>query len=148
MKTFLKNGDNDFFRVHLTPTFPLTSSIVHYNIPPIFDGEDVSLVQIVEIMKRHSFASFDKIFINQSNEYFSMLHSHPDVEARWTIDGIGHFFIPLGQSLVKIEVEKGDFIIIKENIKHWYEFLPENGGFHSLIRFFSQNDSRETNYVE
>lgn len=104
--------------------------------------------QIIDILKKHYFVTTDRITITIQNKDFARVHSHPDVEARWTISGTGKFYIPANNTTFVIWVEEGDFIIIDADVPHWYEFEPEISNHHSLVRFFTAETGRKTNYLD
>lgn len=145
---FLKQSDKPFAEIDEKFFVSMMGAkLVHIDFNPItLDGE-IDEQQINDISSNFGFISHDRVDNNENKIDFSRLHSHPDVEARWTIAGKGAFFIPFGKSLMKVIVEKGDFIIIQADVFHWYEYIEEPDNTHSVIRFF-QNEERITNYQD
>ncbi|MDP2091344.1 MAG: hypothetical protein Q8K30_07150 [Candidatus Gracilibacteria bacterium] len=149
MKASIKHEDNCFVAIEENYALNLLSQKLEYKkILPIIKDVLADMDQINELKSTFCFASHDVVNISIHDKNFSRIHTHPDKEARWTISGIGYFFVPIGSILLKLEVEVGDFIVINSGIKHWYEFPDIEDNIHVVIRFFETDDGRTTNYLD
>ena len=149
MKVSIKHGDNNFVAIEEKYALSLLSHKLEYKkIMPIIKDLLADIDQLNEIKSNFGFISHDVVNISVHDKDYSRIHTHPDKEARWTVSGFGYFFVPIGSSLLKVEVELGDFIVINSGISHWYEFPESQDNIHVVIRFFESNDGRTTNYLE
>lgn len=149
MKASIKHGDNGFVAIEDNYALNLLSHKLEYKkILPIIKDILADMDQINELKSTFGFIYHDVVNISIHDKDYSRIHTHPDKEARWTISGIGYFFVPIGSTLLKLEVEAGDFIVINSGIKHWYEFPEIEDNIHVVIRFFEADDGRTTNYED
>jgi 1,2-dihydroxy-3-keto-5-methylthiopentene dioxygenase len=62
-------------------------------------------------------------------------HIHTEDEVRFFVDGCGLFYLHIGDKVYSVLCEKGDFLSVPANTKHWFDL----GGEPNLaaIRFFN-----------
>lgn len=117
----------------------LESCIFYKNIRPILINEELDLNIFKEIMDRNIFVTYDILIIDSKQDVKQEFHSHPDIEARWTIDGYANFYIYHNDEIYKLEVEKGDFLIINSGIVHCYLYKSSINSYHNVVRFFNKS---------
>lgn len=95
-----------------------------------------------KIVAECGFVTVDVISINSSNpnkqalrEKFLSEHIHTEDEVRFFVDGCGLFYLHIGDKVYSVLCEKGDFLSVPANTKHWFDL----GGEPNLaaIRFFN-----------
>lgn len=59
--------------------------------------------------------------LDQSLDKFHRIHTHPDDEVRYIVDGEGvfGFVLPDGEQ-VEVEVKAGDFVNVPKGVEHWF----------------------------
>lgn len=117
----------------------LESCIFYKNIRPILINDQLDLNIFKEIMDRNIFVTYDIIKIDSKQDLKQEFHSHQGIEARWTIDGYANFYIYYNDEIYKLEVEKGDFLIINNDIVHCYLYKSSINSYHNVVRFFYRN---------
>ncbi len=65
-------------------------------------------------------------------------HTHDDDEARFFVEGSGMFYLHIGDQVLMILCEAGDFIRVPKNIRHWFDMGPTP--FITAIRLFTRPD--------
>ncbi len=141
MKLDIKGTNNNFLSTDLKTLYSLLGEKLLYKVvKPTLINLVINPDQISELMEEHKFKTYDSIDLSHQDKKFTIKHLHSDVEARWTIGGVGYFFIPTTFYLVRLKVEKGDLIIINKNVPHWYKYIPDNNNTHSVIRFFTDEN--------
>ncbi len=95
-----------------------------------------------KIVAECGFVTVDVISISSSNpnkqalrEKFLSEHIHTEDEVRFFVDGCGLFYLHIGDKVYSVLCEKGDFLSVPANTKHWFDL----GGAPNLaaIRFFN-----------
>lgn len=128
---------------------------------PINLSYDASQEEIINAYKSHidrinqeyDFKSMDVVSINPDNPkkdelrtLFIKEHTHSDFEVRFFVDGSGSFYLHINNKVYVILCQKGDFISVPANIKHWYD-MGSNPYF-KAIRFFSIEDGWVANFTD
>lgn len=108
---------------------------------------------IDKINKEFNFKSLDVVSISQNHPkkeklrvLFTKEHTHSDFEVRFFVDGAGTFYLHINDKVYVVLCEKGDFISVPANIKHWYDMGSKP--FFKAIRFFSIEDGWVANFTE
>ena len=94
------------------------------------------------IMKEVGFVTADVISVHSATpnpgelrKKFLNEHTHSEDEARFFVDGCGIFYIHPNQNVYLLVCEKGDFIDIPANTRHWFDMGPSP--FLKAIRTFN-----------
>lgn len=102
--------------------------------------------QVSRISKQRHYSWSDVVTVSpetmenfeQKTEMFSTEHFHGDEEVRFVLEGKGFFEVrDRDDNWIRIQVEKGDFLILPPGINHRF-FFPENEEASSILT------SRET----
>lgn len=104
------------------------------------------------IVKEFDFKSLDVVSLTPDNpkreelrKMFLSEHTHSDFEVRFFVDGFGTFYLHPDEKVYAVVCEKGDFISIPANTKHWFDMGTEP--FFKAIRFFSIPDGWVANFT-
>ena len=102
---------------------------------------DVYKDDIDRINNEFGFKSMDVVSLNpnhpKKDEFRSMFlneHTHSDFEVRFFVDGSGTFYIHIDDKVYVVFCEKGDFISVPADTKHWFDMGQKP--FFKAIRFF------------
>ncbi|GAB6078867.1 1,2-dihydroxy-3-keto-5-methylthiopentene dioxygenase [Hydrogenobaculum acidophilum] len=96
---------------------------------------------INRIVREFGFESLDVVSLTPENpkkdelrNMFLNEHTHSDFEVRFFVDGSGTFYLHIGDKVHVVFCEKGDFISVPANTKHWFDMGSKP--FFKAIRFF------------
>ena len=97
-------------------------------------------------MKENGYATADVINVHpqtpnlkEIREKFMKEHTHSENEIRFFVDGKGKFWFNLDDGqIICLTCERGDFISVPKNYKHWFDLAPDY--FVKAIRIFSNTD--------
>jgi 1,2-dihydroxy-3-keto-5-methylthiopentene dioxygenase len=97
--------------------------------------------KIQTVLRENNFSSYDIVSINPDikgiedlKNKFIPEHTHDDNEVRFFIDGQGLFCINQDENIYQVLCEKGDYISVPANTKHWFD-MGSKANF-KCIRFF------------
>ncbi len=97
---------------------------------------------IDRIVREFGFKSIDVVSLTPENpkkedlrKMFLSEHTHSDFEVRFFVEGAGTFYLHPHQEVYAVLCERGDFISVPANTKHWFDMGTEP--FFKAIRFFS-----------
>jgi 1,2-dihydroxy-3-keto-5-methylthiopentene dioxygenase len=99
----------------------------------------------------HAVADVINIHPNTENlmairEKFMKEHTHSENEIRFFVDGSGKFWFHLdNEEILCVICERGDFISVPKNYRHWFDLAP--GYFVKAIRIFSNKEGWIPNYT-
>ncbi len=100
---------------------------------------------IDRISKEFGFKSIDVVSIHPEHpkkdelrNMFLSEHTHSDFEMRFFVEGCGTFYLHPDDKVYVVLCEKGDFISVPANTKHWFDMGTKP--FFVAIRFFSIPD--------
>lgn len=106
-------------------------------------------------MEKHGFQSADVINVHRETpnietirEKFLSEHTHSEDEIRFFVDGNGEFFFHLEEPkeiVFSLCLQKGDFISVPKNTKHWFDLAPQY--FVKAIRIFSNQEGWVPHYT-
>lgn len=98
--------------------------------------------EVDRIVKEFDFKSIDVVSLTPEHpkreELRSMFlseHTHSDFEVRFFVDGSGTFYLHPDDKVYVVLCERGDFISVPANTKHWFDMGSKP--FFKAIRFFS-----------
>ena len=101
--------------------------------------------EIKQVLEENKFSNFDIVSvkpdlegIDKLKEKFIPEHTHDDNEVRFFIDGSGLFCVNHNDSIYQILCQKGDYISVPADTKHWFD-MGSAADF-KCIRFF-ENES-------
>ncbi len=107
---------------------------------------------VERIVKEFGFKSIDVVSLTPEHpkkeelrNMFLSEHTHSDFEVRFFVDGCGTFYLHPGDKVYVVLCEKGDFISVPANTKHWFDMGTEP--FFKAIRFFSIPDGWVANFT-
>ncbi|MDW8086457.1 MAG: cupin [Candidatus Calescibacterium sp.] len=107
---------------------------------------------IDRINSEFGFKSIDVVSLTPDNpkkvelrNMFLSEHIHTDFEVRFFVDGSGTFYLHPDDKVYVVLCEKGDFISVPANTKHWFDM--GNEPFFKAIRFFSTPDGWVANFT-
>jgi 1,2-dihydroxy-3-keto-5-methylthiopentene dioxygenase len=84
--------------------------------------------------------------LDQVRQKFLPEHTHSEDEVRYFVDGSGLFWFHLDDAPVfRVKCEKGDFISVPANTRHWFDFGPTV--FVKCIRLFNDPSGWVANYT-
>lgn len=96
---------------------------------------------IDRIIGEFGFKSLDVVSLTPENpkkdelrNMFLKEHTHSDFEVRFFVDGSGTFYLHIDDKVYVVFCEKGDFISVPANTKHWFDMGSKP--FFKAIRFF------------
>jgi 1,2-dihydroxy-3-keto-5-methylthiopentene dioxygenase len=96
---------------------------------------------INRIIKEFGFKSLDVVSLTPENpkkdelrNMFLKEHTHSDFEVRFFVDGSGTFYLHIDDKVYVAFCEKGDFISVPADTKHWFDMGQKP--FFKAIRFF------------
>lgn len=128
---------------------------------PYILSDDANQEEVIEaykdyidkINKEFNFKSLDVVSITKHHlkkeelrTLFIKEHTHSDFEVRFFVDGSGTFYLHIDDKIYVVLCEKGDFISVPANTKHWYDMGSQP--FFKAIRFFSIEDGWVANFTE
>jgi 1,2-dihydroxy-3-keto-5-methylthiopentene dioxygenase len=106
---------------------------------------------IDSIVTECGFITVDVISIASDNpnkqalrEKFLSEHIHTEDEVRFFVDGCGLFYLHIGDKVFSVLCEKGDFLSVPANTKHWFD-LGANPQL-AAIRFFNNVEGWVAHY--
>ena len=103
------------------------------------------------IVAENGFSTVDVISVNDATPDKAALrmkflseHIHTEDEVRFFVDGRGLFYLHVGDKVYGVLCEKGDFISVPANARHWFDM----GSSPTLaaIRFFNNTDGWVAHY--
>ncbi|MFN4319545.1 MAG: 1,2-dihydroxy-3-keto-5-methylthiopentene dioxygenase [Aquificaceae bacterium] len=108
--------------------------------------------EVERIVKEYGFKSIDVVSLTPDHpkkeelrNMFLSEHTHSDFEVRFFVDGSGTFYLHIGDKVYVVLCEKGDFISVPANTKHWFDMGTKP--FFKAIRFFSIPDGWVANFT-
>lgn len=108
--------------------------------------------EVERIVREFDFKSVDVVSLTPDHpkkvelrNMFLSEHTHSDFEVRFFVDGCGTFYLHPDDRVYAILCEKGDFISVPANTKHWFDMGTEP--FFRAIRFFSIPDGWVANFT-
>lgn len=109
--------------------------------------------ELKPFMEKNGYATADVINVNpltpnlmNIREKFMKEHTHSEDEIRFFVDGFGKFWFHLESSeILCVTCERGDFMSVPKNFKHWFDLAP--GYFVKAIRIFSNLEGWVPNYT-
>ncbi|KAL8963671.1 MAG: hypothetical protein Q9193_000091 [Seirophora villosa] len=124
-----------------TPCDLATLGILHYNFPPSLPS---ALTQLDELATTRAYVNRDIITISplamgsayaDNIQMFYKEHMHEDEEIRYILEGGGYFDVrDEGDRWVRIEVGKGDLLVLPAGIYH--RFTVDEGNYIKAMRLF------------
>jgi len=116
---------------------PLTSSSTQEEILKAYSHE------LKPFMDKNGFQTADVINVHPQTENlmairekFMKEHTHSEDEIRFFVDGSGKFWFNLDNGeIICVTCEKGDFMAVPKNYKHWFDLAPTYSV--KAIRIFS-----------
>jgi 1,2-dihydroxy-3-keto-5-methylthiopentene dioxygenase len=104
-------------------------------------------------MEKNNYETADVINVHPQTENLRMIrekfmkeHTHSENEIRFFVDGHGKFWFHLDNGeILCITCERGDFISVPKNVRHWFDLAPEY--FVKAIRIFSNKEGWIPNYT-
>ncbi|MFN3263416.1 MAG: 1,2-dihydroxy-3-keto-5-methylthiopentene dioxygenase, partial [Aquificaceae bacterium] len=104
------------------------------------------------IVREFDFKSIDVVSLTPDHprkeelrNMFLSEHTHSDFEVRFFVDGSGTFYLHPDDRVYVVVCEKGDFISVPANTKHWFDMGTEP--FFKAIRFFSIPEGWVANFT-
>lgn len=108
--------------------------------------------EVDRIIREFDFKSVDVVSLTPDHpkktelrNMFLSEHTHSDFEVRFFVDGCGTFYLHPDDKVYAVLCEKGDFISVPANTKHWFDMGTEP--FFRAIRFFSIPDGWVANFT-
>lgn len=109
--------------------------------------------ELKPFMEKNGYATADVINIHPKmdnlmtiREKFLKEHTHSENEIRFFVDGEGKFWFHLdNEEIICVTCERGDFLSVPKNIRHWFDMAP--GYFVKAIRIFSNMEGWVPNYT-
>jgi 1,2-dihydroxy-3-keto-5-methylthiopentene dioxygenase len=105
---------------------------------PLSDAADQETIlkayahEIDPYMLKHGFQSADVITVSSETPNIEAIrqkflgeHTHSEYEVRYFVDGAGTFYFNLGEEVISVLCERGDFIAVPEGYKHWFDLAPQ-----------------------
>lgn len=100
---------------------------------------------VERIVREFDFKSLDVVSLTPDHpkkeelrNMFLSEHTHSDFEVRFFVEGCGTFYLHPDNRVYVVLCEKGDFISVPANTRHWFDMGREP--FFKAIRFFSIPD--------
>ena len=106
--------------------------ICDYSNPPFakwFIGGQTNLCH--NALDRHAAAHPDRQALRQK---FLAEHTHSEDEVRFFVEGRGLFCLHLGEEVLQVLCEAGDWIAVPAGTRHWFDMGPEP--HFCALRFF------------
>jgi len=138
-------------RVGIDYEFWFTKNLESYSEDEIMQ---LCAADIERIKTKHGFKSVDVVSMSPDigddelkpiREKFLAEHIHEDDEVRFFIDGSGLFFVHAGDRVYELLCERGDFVAVPANTKHWFDTgLKPN---FKCIRFFTNEEGWLAKYT-
>ncbi|MFN3598455.1 MAG: 1,2-dihydroxy-3-keto-5-methylthiopentene dioxygenase [Aquificaceae bacterium] len=107
---------------------------------------------VERIVREYGFKSIDVVSLTPDHpkreelrNMFLSEHTHSDFEVRFFVDGCGTFYLHIGDKVYVVLCEKGDFISVPANTKHWFDMGIKP--FFKAIRFFSIPEGWVANFT-
>jgi 1,2-dihydroxy-3-keto-5-methylthiopentene dioxygenase len=107
---------------------------------------------VERIVKEFDFKSIDVVSLTPDHpkkeelrNMFLSEHTHSDFEVRFFVDGSGTFYLHPDDKVYVVLCEKGDFISVPANTRHWFDMGTQP--FFKAIRFFSIPDGWVANFT-
>ncbi|MFN3870755.1 MAG: 1,2-dihydroxy-3-keto-5-methylthiopentene dioxygenase [Aquificaceae bacterium] len=107
---------------------------------------------VERIVNQYGFKSIDVVSLTPEHpkreelrNMFLSEHTHSDFEVRFFVDGCGTFYLHIGDKVYVVLCEKGDFISVPANTKHWFDMGTKP--FFKAIRFFSIPEGWVANFT-
>lgn len=107
---------------------------------------------VERIVNQYGFKSIDVVSLTPEHpkreelrNMFLSEHTHSDFEVRFFVDGCGTFYLHIGDKVYVVLCEKGDFISVPANTKHWFDMGTRP--FFKAIRFFSIPEGWVANFT-
>lgn len=126
---------------------------------PLKDDDDQETIlkaydhEIGPYMKSNGFTTADVISVNPQTENIEAIrqkflseHTHSEDEVRYFVDGEGTFYFNLGDQVVSVLCQKGDFLAVPAGYKHWFDLAPKYTV--KAIRIFTNPEGWVANYTE
>ena len=108
--------------------------------------------EVDRIVREFDFKSVDVVSLTPEHpkkeelrRMFLSEHTHSDFEVRFFVDGCGTFYLHPNDKVYVVLCEKGDFISVPANTKHWFDMGTEP--FFKAIRFFSIPEGWVANFT-
>lgn len=109
--------------------------------------------ELKPFMEKNGYATADVINVHPKTENlmairekFMKEHTHSEDEIRFFVDGQGKFWFHLdNEEILCVTCERGDFMSVPKNFKHWFDLAP--GYFVKAIRIFSNMEGWVPNYT-
>ncbi len=108
--------------------------------------------EVDRIIKEFDFKSIDVVSLTPDHpkkeelrNMFLSEHTHSDFEVRFFVDGCGTFYLHPEDKVHVVLCEKGDFISVPANTKHWFDMGTKP--FFKAIRFFSIPEGWVANFT-
>lgn len=110
--------------------------------------------ELKPFMEKNGYATADVINVHPKTENLAAIrekfikeHTHSEDEIRFFVDGSGKFWFHLdNEEILCVTCERGDFMSVPKNFKHWFDLAP--GYFVKAIRIFSNMEGWTPNYTE
>lgn len=108
--------------------------------------------EVEKIVREFNFKSVDVVSLTPEHpkreelrRMFLSEHTHSDFEVRFFVDGCGTFYLHPDDKVYVVFCERGDFISVPANTKHWFDMGSKP--FFKAIRFFSIPDGWVANFT-
>ncbi|MCS7171136.1 MAG: cupin [Aquificaceae bacterium] len=107
---------------------------------------------VKRIVEEFRFKSIDVVSLTPEHpkkddlrNMFLSEHTHSDFEVRFFVDGCGTFYLHPDDRVYVVLCERGDFISVPANTKHWFDMGTKP--FFKAIRFFSIPEGWVANFT-
>ncbi len=107
---------------------------------------------IARIVAEEGFVTVDVISLNSNHpdkealrQKFLSEHCHGEDEVRFFVDGVGLFYLHVGDKVYSVLCEKGDYLSVPANTPHWFDLGPEPEL--AAIRFFNNPEGWVAHYT-
>ncbi|MEN3029142.1 MAG: cupin [Aquificaceae bacterium] len=108
--------------------------------------------EVERIVREFEFKSLDVVSLTPEHpkkeelrNMFLSEHTHSDFEVRFFVEGCGTFYLHPDNRVYAVLCEKGDFISVPANTRHWFDMGTQP--FFKAIRFFSIPEGWVANFT-
>ncbi len=108
--------------------------------------------ELKPFMEKNGYSTCDVINVHKDTPNVEAIrakflkeHTHSEDEVRFFVDGEGLFWFNLGDTVLNVLCQKGDFIAVPKGFKHWFDLAPK---YHvKAIRIFSNQEGWVAQYT-
>lgn len=87
--------------------------------------------EISQLKAAHGYTTADVVRLDASHpdrvalrQKFIHEHTHSDDEVRFFVEGLGAFYLHLGDEVLQVVCEAGDLISVPAGTRHWFDMGP------------------------